>query len=73
MTVAIQHISRNDYILKHIHLVEKNCPKISYSLPKHVDSDDLLHVGLVGLIEAVDRYDESRGIPLNPMLNFRIH
>ena len=43
MTVAIQHISRNDYILKHIHLVEKIAQKISYSLPKHVDSDDRFH------------------------------
>jgi len=72
MTVAIQHISRNDYILKHIHLVEKIAQKISYSLPKHVDSDDLLHVGLIGLIEAVDRYDESRGIPFKSYAELRI-
>ena len=72
MTVAIQHILRNDYILKHIHLVEKIAQKISYTLPKHVDSDDLLHVGMVGLIEAVDRYDETRGIPFKSYAELRI-
>jgi len=72
MTVAIQHISRNDYILKHIHLVEKIAQKISFSLPKHVNCDDLLHVGMIGLIEAVDRYDEERGIPFKSYAELRI-
>ena len=47
MTVAIQNISRQDYILRHLHLVEKIAHKLSFSLPQHVDIDDLLNNGAV--------------------------
>ena len=72
MTVAIQTFSRQDYILKHLHLVEKIANKLSYSLPQHVDVDDLLNVGMIGLIESVDRYDQSRGIPFKSYAELRI-
>ena len=72
MTVAIQHMLRNDYILQHVYLVEKIAQRLSYTLPHHIDSDDLLHVGMIGLIEAVDRYDEERGIPFKSYAELRI-
>ena len=52
--------------------LKKIAQRLSYTLPHHIDSDDLLHVGMIGLIEAVDRYDEERGIPFKSYAGLRI-
>jgi RNA polymerase sigma factor for flagellar operon FliA len=37
-----------------------------------VELDDLIHAGTIGLIQAVDRYDESRGCLLQTIAAHRI-
>ena len=34
--------------------------RIAFNLPSHVDREDLFHAGVIGLMEAVRRYDASR-------------
>jgi len=40
--------------------------------PANVDVDDLVNVGMLGLIDAVDRFDPSRGVPFKPYADMRI-
>lgn len=52
-----------DKIVNHyLFLVKLVAGRIAIGLPPHVDKDDLISSGFFGLLEAVDRYDLSRGI-----------
>jgi RNA polymerase sigma factor for flagellar operon FliA len=53
-------------------LVERNTPLVKYvlgkvarNLPPHVDRDDLLAAGLLGLTEAAHRFDAGRKVPFH--------
>ncbi|HTP69338.1 MAG TPA: FliA/WhiG family RNA polymerase sigma factor [Dongiaceae bacterium] len=60
-------------------LLQENLPEVRYiarrihdRLPPHVPFDDLVHAGILGLIDAVDRYDPSRNVQLKSYARFRI-
>jgi RNA polymerase sigma factor for flagellar operon FliA len=52
---------REHLILKFAPLVRHVVGRLAIVLPQVYDRDDLLGYGTIGLIEAVDRYDPSRG------------
>jgi RNA polymerase sigma factor for flagellar operon FliA len=41
-------------------------------LPPSVDVDEMINVGMMGLIDAVDRFDTSRGVPFKSYAEIRI-
>jgi RNA polymerase sigma factor for flagellar operon FliA len=47
-------------VLKHLPLVQTVVDRIAVHLPPHVDRDDLFHAGVIGLIDALGRFDASR-------------
>jgi RNA polymerase sigma factor FliA len=47
-------------ILRHLPLVQTVVDRIAAHLPANVDRDDLFHAGVIGLIDAVRRFDASR-------------
>lgn len=60
-------------------LIEENAPMVRYvagriaiRVPKHVDVFDLESAGLIGLIDAIDKFDPSRGIKLQTYAEFRV-
>jgi len=53
---------RDQIIVRYLPLVKYVAGRVSISLPPHVDTDDLVSSGIFGLIEAVERYDPSRGV-----------
>lgn len=60
-------------VLEHLGLVENVVDKIRHRLPAHVERDDLVSVGRLGLIEASRRYERSRGVPFGAFARQRIH
>ena len=52
---------REELILKYIPLVKSIAYGIHKKLPSCVDLDDLVGYGIVGLVEAIDRLDTSKG------------
>src|SRR5579863_7853587 len=57
----------------------ENLPEVRYiarrihdRLPSHVPFDDLVHAGILGLIDAVDKYDPARNVQLKSYARFRI-
>lgn len=54
--------SRNILIEKHLALVKKTAERMRMKLPSHLDPNDLISAGVMGLIDAVDRFDITRGI-----------
>lgn len=46
--------------------------RIHDRLPSHVPFDDLVHAGILGLIDAVDRFDPGKNVQLKSYARFRI-
>jgi RNA polymerase sigma factor for flagellar operon FliA len=64
---------RQALILKHYPMARSIACRIYQRLPKAVDVDDLISAAVMGLIEAIDRYDVTRAVPFEPYAKHRIH
>ncbi|MCB1042233.1 MAG: FliA/WhiG family RNA polymerase sigma factor [Acidobacteria bacterium] len=64
--------SRDEVIESYLPLVRYLAQHISHKLPAHVDLEDLVHAGVLGLIDAVDKFDAERGIKFRTYADFRI-
>jgi RNA polymerase sigma factor for flagellar operon FliA len=53
-------------------LVQAIAKKIKRRLPAHVDVNDLVQTGIIGLLEASSRYDVSRSVDFSTYANSRI-
>lgn len=60
-------------------LLIENLPEVRYiarrihdRLPSHVPFDDLVHAGILGLIDAVDKFDAQKNVQLKFYARFRI-
>lgn len=63
---------RQTLILEHYEQVRGIAARLSRRLPGHIDREDLVGWGLLGLLEAIDRYDPSRGLPLAALVEVRV-
>jgi RNA polymerase sigma factor FliA len=63
---------RRERILAHTALAKGIALRLAGRVPKSVDIDDLVAAGMLGLIDAADRYDGSRGIPFEAYSRRRI-
>ena len=61
--LLVEQLPQVKYIAKRIH----------DRLPPHVLLEDLVHAGILGLIEAVQRYDPARHVELKSYAKHRIH
>lgn len=63
---------RDALIVRHAPLVQRLAWRMAARLPPGFDVDDLASVGMIGLIEAVDRYEESRAGSFTAYAKIRI-
>jgi RNA polymerase sigma factor FliA len=68
----IAPVDRNTLIETHVALVEHVVLRLSAGFPRHVDRSELVSAGMVGLVEAADRFDPARGIPFSRFAATRI-
>jgi RNA polymerase sigma factor for flagellar operon FliA len=59
-------------VQNYFNLVQAIASKIKRRLPAHVDVDDLVQTGMIGLLEASSRYDASRMVDFSSYANSRI-
>ena len=64
--------SREDQLEKHAHLVKRVVTRMAARLPPGVDKDELYHVGSIGLLDAVDKFDPKRDVQFKTYAEFRI-
>jgi len=64
--------SRESLILEHLPFVKYIVDKLSVYLPPSVDKEDLIEAGIVGLIDAVDKYDPTKNCKFSTYARFRI-
>ena len=63
---------RNALISEYLPYVKRIVHRIAVHLPSHVEIDDLINVGVIGLIQAIDRYDATRDNKFLTYAVFRI-
>src|SRR5712691_8737442 len=64
--------SRNELILSELSQVYYLARRIHERLPQHVPLEDLVHAGVLGLIEAVRKYNANKNASLKSFASFRI-
>ena len=64
--------ARDDLILAHLPKVKYIADRIAAKLPPSVERDDLYGAGVVGLIDAVERFDASRGVAFTTFAELRV-
>ena len=64
--------SREELILQHTPLVKYVIGRLAIHLPQVLDFEDVLAYGTMGLIQALDRYDPSRGVKFESYAVMRI-
>jgi len=64
--------SRENLILHSLPLVKAIVERLAARLPSHLDPDDLSSAGIIGIMDALDRYDPSRGASFKTYASFRI-
>jgi RNA polymerase sigma factor for flagellar operon FliA len=59
-------------IEEHLPLVNHIVFQVAVHFPRHVDRDELVRAGALGLVEAARRYDDSKGVPFQRFAAQRI-
>jgi RNA polymerase sigma factor for flagellar operon FliA len=62
----------NDLVVKLLPLVKRVALQFRGRLPAHVELDDLISDGTVGLIDAVRKFDPARGVTIESYARYRI-
>ena len=65
-------LAREERITKYLPLVRFVAEKIHRRLPPGVDLESLIHSGVVGLLEALKRFDPQRGVEFEIYARYRI-
>jgi RNA polymerase sigma factor FliA len=63
---------REDLILAHYPMVRKVAYRMVSRFPSCVEADDLVTIGTLGLIEAVDKFEEDRSISFGAYARIRV-
>ena len=63
---------RDELVMAHVGLVRSLASRLGRRLPSQVELSELVSVGVVGLIEAANRYQPSLGVPFDAFARRRI-
>ena len=64
--------AREQLIKSYLSLVKIIVGRLAVGLPSHVDRDDLTSAGIMGLLDAIDKYDLARGIKFETYATARV-
>jgi len=63
---------REKLIIKYVPLVKNIVGRIAMRLPDHVSKDDLISAGIIGLMSALEKFDETKNVRFETYAQFRI-
>ncbi len=66
-------LTREEIVHKYLHLVKYVAGRISINLPPNVEINDLINDGILGLIDATEKYDDARGVKFETYAITRIN
>ena len=63
---------RDELILQYAPTIKHLALRISMRLPSHIDLDDLINAGVIGLMDAIEKFDPDKGVRFETYAEFRI-
>src|SRR5271168_1119775 len=69
---ASRHARRDRVVLEHLPLVKAIAVRVHENLPVHVDLDDLVHAGILGLFDAANKYNPDKQVAFSSYAKHRI-
>jgi RNA polymerase sigma factor for flagellar operon FliA len=63
---------REELILKYAHLVKQIAERIAVRLPPNISKEELIGPGVLGLFDAINKFDSTRGIKFRTYANLRV-
>jgi RNA polymerase sigma factor FliA len=63
---------REQVVLEHAPLIRYIVNRIAVRLPSHIDLDDLHNTGVIGLMDAIEKYDPDKNCKFKTYAEFRI-
>ncbi len=69
---ANQNVWTEEHLEKYLPLVKRISGRLAISLPSHIDEDDLIGYGVFGLLDALQKYEPSRGVKFETYASLRI-
>lgn len=70
--ISSGYTHRDAVILQHLPLVKAIAVRVHENLPVHVDLDDLVHAGILGLFDAVKKYNPDKQVAFSSYAKHRI-
>ncbi len=67
-----KNAKRDQIVLEHLSLVKAIALRVHENLPVHVDLDDLIHAGVMGLFDAASKYDGDKNVAFSAYAKHRI-
>jgi RNA polymerase sigma factor for flagellar operon FliA len=67
-----ERTTRDEMVLEHLPLVRAIALRVHETLPVHIELEDLVHAGVLGLFDAVTRYDASKQVSFQNYAKHRI-
>lgn len=64
--------NRDQIIKEYAPMIKYVANRIALRLPPHIEVDDLISVGVLGLIDAISKYDSGRGAKFKTYAEFRV-
>ena len=69
---GIGEAEREELVTRYAPLVKTIAGRLALRLPQHISQDDLTSAGLMGLLDAIDKFDVSKGVEFKSYAEFRI-
>lgn len=69
---AAEPLTREETILKYMPLVRSIAGRVRENLPVHVELDDLVHAGVLGLFDAVDKFNPDKNVVFHLYAKHRV-
>lgn len=63
---------KEEIVLEHTPLIRYIVNRIAVRLPSHIDLDDLHNTGVIGLMDAIEKYDPEKNCKFKTYAEFRI-
>lgn len=70
--MSTSNAERDELVLKHLPLVRAIAVRVYENLPVHVDVDDLVHAGIMGLLDAAVKYNGEKQVSFHGYAKHRI-
>lgn len=71
-TVASNSLTTEQVVLQHLPLIRTIAKRLVARLPPSVEAEELVNIGVIGLLDAWDRFDASKGVPFRSYAELRI-